>query len=41
MTHLILHAQSYGIKVGYGAGGGGAGTVRPGDPAPAKSSSCC
>jgi hypothetical protein len=36
-----VHAQSYGIKVGYGAGGSAAGTVRPGEAAPAKSSSCC
>jgi len=36
-----LCVQSYGIKVGYGAGGGGS-TVRPGDQQAApKSSSCC
>ena len=34
-------AQSYGIKVGYGAGGQAGNTVRPGEAAPAKSSSCC
>jgi len=34
-------AQSYGIKVGYGAGGSAGQTVRPGDPAPAKSGGCC
>lgn len=34
--------ESFGIKVGYGAGGaGGAGTVRPGDAPPARSSACC
>ncbi|CAL5225268.1 g8062 [Coccomyxa viridis] len=33
--------ESYGIKVGYGAGGQAGGTVRPGEAAPAKSSSCC
>lgn len=38
---LRAHAQSYGIKVGYGAGGSAAGTVRPGEPAQPKSSSCC
>ena len=32
--------QSYGIKVGYGAGGAGQ-TVRPGEPPAPKSSSCC
>ena len=33
--------ESNGIKVGYGAAGG-AGTVRPGEAAPApKASSCC
>jgi hypothetical protein len=37
----LLHVQSYGIKVGYGAGGPSAQTIRPGDPAPAKTSSCC
>jgi Ras-related protein Rab-2A len=36
--------ESYGIKVGYGAGGAGGaapGTVRPGEPAPQHNSSCC
>ena len=37
--------ESYGIKVGYGAGGAGTGgapgTVRPGEPAPERASSCC
>lgn len=35
--------ESYGIKVGYGAGGAGAGggRVRPGDAAPVQTSSCC
>ncbi len=33
--------ESYGIKVGYGAGGAG-GTIRPGETAPAaQRSSCC
>ena len=41
-SHAVrLPVQSYGIKVGYGAGGSAGGTVRPGEPAPAKSSSCC
>lgn len=38
--------ESYGIKVGYGAGGpggagGAGGTIRPGEGAPAQRSSCC
>eukprot|EP00878_Enallax_costatus_P011036 GHUV01011526.1.p1 GENE.GHUV01011526.1~~GHUV01011526.1.p1 ORF type:complete len:169 (+),score=38.48 GHUV01011526.1:605-1111(+) len=34
--------ESYGIKVGYGAGGPNTqGTIKPGEPAPAKQSSCC
>ena len=36
--------ESYGIKVGYGAGGGtgASGTIRPGEPAPAaRSAGCC
>ncbi|KAI3435518.1 hypothetical protein D9Q98_001584 [Chlorella vulgaris] len=36
--------ESYGIKVGYGAGGAAGaapGTVRPGDAAPQQTSSCC
>ncbi len=38
--------EAYGIKVGYGAGGAGGaapGTVRPGDPAPARAGGggCC
>ena len=34
--------ESYGIKVGYGAGGpAAAGTVRPGEAAPQRSSTCC
>jgi hypothetical protein len=36
-----LSLQSYGIKVGYGAGGPNAQTIKPGEAAPAKSSSCC
>ena len=34
-------AQSYGIKVGYGAGNAGGFTVKPGGEEPKKSSSCC
>ena len=34
--------ESYGIKVGYGAGGAGGGTINPGrDQAPSSKSSCC
>ena len=36
------HAQSYGIKVGYGAGGPNPSTIKPGESErPAASSSCC
>lgn len=37
---LDVANESFGIKVGYGAGGPG-GTVRPGEAAPARSSTCC
>ncbi|KXZ54215.1 RABB1 protein [Gonium pectorale] len=33
--------ESYGIKVGYGAGNAGPQTVKPGEGTAAKSSSCC
>ncbi|KAL3139683.1 GTP-binding protein yptc4 [Trebouxia sp. C0009 RCD-2024] len=33
--------ESYGIKVGYGGGGGAGQTVRPGDAAAPKSGGCC
>lgn len=33
--------QSYGIKVGYGAGNNNQSAVKPGESAAAKSSSCC
>ena len=41
VTRMMRALQSYGIKVGYGAGGQAGNTVRPGEAAPAKSSSCC
>ena len=37
---MLVRRQSYGIKVGYGAGGAGQ-TVRPGEPPAPKTSSCC
>lgn len=38
---LLLLLQSYGIKVGYGAGGPSSQTVKPGEPEQRKASSCC
>jgi Ras family len=39
---MLRCAQSYGIKVGYGAGGpGGATAARPGEGEARKASSCC
>ena len=39
---LILLLQSYGIKVGYGAGTGNApATIKPGESEQRKASSCC
>ncbi|KAG7670178.1 hypothetical protein Ndes2526B_g06580 [Nannochloris sp. 'desiccata'] len=36
---LDVSNESFGIKVGYGAGGGGG--IRPGDAAPQRTSACC
>jgi hypothetical protein len=38
---LLCLLQSYGIKVGYGAGGPSSQTVKPGEPEQRKASSCC
>jgi hypothetical protein len=38
---LLGLLQSYGIKVGYGAGGPSSQTVKPGEPEQRKASSCC
>lgn len=38
---LLFPAQTFGVKVGYGAGTSAAGTVRLGEAAPPSKSSCC
>lgn len=37
----MLLLQSYGIKVGYGAGGPNPQTTKPGEGEQRKASSCC
>jgi len=37
----VAAAQTFGVKVGYGAGASAAGTVRLGEAAPPAKSSCC
>lgn len=41
MSMAFVSLQSYGIKVGYGGGGGAGQTVRPGEAAAPKSGGCC